>query len=54
MGGAYCTLNQKLFFFLFVWIEGLESFIIQDDKNIIEKILKHIEKTTRTDKKIDV
>ena len=41
-------------FFLFVWIEGLESFIIQDDKNIIEKILKHIEKMTRTDKKIDV
>ena len=41
-----------VFFFGSFGIEGLENFIIQNDKNIIKKILNGIEKMTRTDKKL--
>ena len=48
-------MNQKQIFFFFFGsfgIEGLENFIIQNDKNIIKKILNGIEKMTRIDKKL--
>ena len=43
--------KTDLFFYSF-GIEGSKNFIIQDNKNIIEKILNGIEKMTRTDKKL--
>ena len=37
-GGAYSTLNQKQTFFFFDSF-GIDGFIIQDDRKVIEKIL---------------
>ena len=37
-GGAYWTLDQKLTYFFYMFgVDGLKSFIIQDDKKVIEK-----------------
>ena len=44
--------TDLFFFFGSFGIEGLENFIIENDKNIIKKILNGIEKMTRTDKKL--
>ena len=44
--------TDLFFFFGSFGIEGLENFIIENDKNIIKKILNGIEKITRTDKKL--
>ena len=41
-----------IFFFNTFGVDGLKSFIIQDDKKVIEKILFGTEKMTRTDNKI--
>ena len=41
-----------IFFFDSYGIEGLEHFIIQDDRQIVDKILTGIEKMDRTDDKI--
>ena len=43
--------KTDLFFYSFR-IEGSKNFIIQDNKNIIQKILNGIEKMTRTDIKL--
>ena len=43
--------KTDLFFYSF-GIEGSKNFIIQDNKNIIQKILNGIEKMTRTDIKL--
>ena len=40
------------FFFYSFGVDGLKSFIIQDDKIVIEKILLVTEQLTRTDNKI--
>ena len=45
------TKNRSFFFGSF-GIEGLENFIIENDKNIIKKILNGIEEMTRIDKKL--
>ena len=46
-------MNQKhIFFFDRFGVDGLKSFIIQDDKKVIEKILFETEQLTRTDNKI--
>ena len=46
-------MNQKhIFFFDRFGVDGLISFIIQDDKKVIEKILFETEQLTRTDNKI--
>ena len=50
---GHWTKNRSFFFFFGSFgIEGLENFIIQNDKNIIKKILNGIEKMTRIDKKL--
>ena len=41
-----------IFFFDSYGIEGLEHFIIQDDRQIVDKILTGVEKMDRTDDKI--
>ena len=41
-----------MFFFDSFGLDGLKHFIIQDDRNVIEKILFGTEKMTRTDNKI--
>ena len=41
-----------MFFFNSFGLDGLKHFIIQDDRNVIEKILFGTEKMTRTDNKI--
>ena len=41
-----------MFFFNSFGLDGLKYFIIQDDRNVIEKILFGTEKMTRTDNKI--
>ena len=53
-GGTYLILNlrQTFFFFDTFGVDGLKSFIIQDDKKVIEKILFGTEKMTRTDNEI--
>ena len=43
--------KTDIFFFNSFGLDGLEHFIIQDDRNIIEKILVGTEKMIRTDKK---
>ena len=40
------------FFFYSFGVDGLKSFIIQDNKKIVEKILFRTEQLTRTDNKI--
>ena len=45
------TANWLTFFYLF-GVDGFKSFIIQDDKKVIEKILFGAEQLTRTDNKI--
>ena len=40
------------FFFYSFGVDGLKSFIMQDDKKAIEKILLVTEQLTRTDNKI--
>ena len=42
-------LKTDIFFFDSFGIDGLKQFIIQDDRNVIEKILFGTEKITRTD-----
>ena len=44
--------RNDIFFFDSFGIEGLKYFIIQDDKNTVEKILLGIKKMDRSDKKI--
>ena len=44
--------RNDIFFFDSFGIEGLKHFIIQDDKEIVEKILLGIEKMDRSDSKI--
>ena len=53
-GGVYPILNLRQIFFFFdtFGIDGLKSFIIQDDKKVIEKILFGTEQLTRTDNKM--
>ena len=50
-GGVYWTQNRGLTSFSYE-IEGLNHFIIKDDKEIVTKILIGIEKMDRTDNKI--
>ena len=45
-------LRTDIFFFDSYGNEGLKHFIIQDDREIVDKILIRIEKTDRTDNKI--
>ena len=56
IGGVYLILNEKLTFFSiflnFFGTDGLKHFIVQDDTEIVEKILFGTEKMTRTDNKI--
>ena len=47
----YRTADRYIFFDSY-GIEGLKRFIIQDDKQIVDKILIGIEKMDRTDDKI--
>ena len=44
--------RTDVFFFDSYGLDGLKHFIIQDDKNIVDKILIGIEKMDRTDDKI--
>ena len=44
--------RTDLFFFDTFGVDGLKSFIIQDDRKVIEKILFGTEQLTRTDNKI--
>ena len=44
--------KQDIFLFDSFGLDGSKQFIIQDDRNIIEKILFATEKMTRTDRKI--
>ena len=44
--------RTDIFFFDSYGIEGLKHFIIQDDKQIVDKVLIRIEKMDRTDDKI--
>ena len=44
--------KQDIFFFDSFGLDGLKHFIIQDDRNVIEKILFGTEKMTRTDNKV--
>ena len=44
--------KADIFFFDTFGIDGLKSFIIQDDKKVIEKILFGTEQLTRTDNKM--
>ena len=44
--------RSDIFFFDSYGVDGLKHFIIQDDKEIIDKILIGIDKMDRTDKKI--
>lgn len=43
--------KSDLFFFNSFSVDGVENFFIQDDKNVIEKILFGTEKLTRADNK---
>ena len=43
--------REQTFFFDTFGVDGLKSFIIQDDKKVIEKILFGTEQLTRTDNK---
>ena len=43
--------KTDIFFFDSFGLDSLKHFLIQDDRNTIEKILFGIEKMTRTDKK---
>ena len=54
IGRASWILSLKLIFFFFYsfGVDGLKSFIIQDDKVVIEKLLLLTEQLTRTDNKI--
>ena len=45
------TKNRPVFFYSFD-VDGLKSFIIQDNKKVVEKILFGTEQLTRTDNKI--
>ena len=45
-------LRTDLFLFGTFGVDGLKSFIIQDDKKVVEKILFGTEQLTRTDNKI--
>ena len=44
--------KNDIFFFHSFGIDGLKHFIVQDDREVIEKILFGTEKMTRTDNKI--
>ena len=44
--------EHDIFFFDSFGLDGLKHFIIQDDRQVIEKILFEIEQMTRTDNKI--
>ena len=44
--------KQDIFLFDSFGLDGLKHFIIQDDQNIIEKVLFGTEKMTRTDSKV--
>ena len=44
--------RTDLFFFYSLYMDGLKSFIIQDDKKVTEKILFGTGQLTRTDNKI--
>ena len=44
--------KTDLLFFDMLGIDGLKSFIIQDDQKVIEKILFGTKQLTRTDKKV--
>ena len=46
--------KEELFFFDSFGVEGLQNFIITDDKNTVQKILSGIEKMTRTDNKLTI
>ena len=52
----WSTLDIKprtdLFFFYLFGIDGLKSFIMQDDKKVIEEIILETEQLTRTDSEI--
>ena len=43
---------RHIFFFDSFGLDGLNHFMVQDDKPIVEKILLDVEKMTRTDKKV--
>ena len=43
--------RNDIFFFYSFGIDGLNHFIIQDDKRIVNKILLGVEQMTRTDQK---
>ena len=53
-GGAFWTLNrgETFFFFDTFGVDGLKGFIIQDGKNVVEKILFGTEQLIRTGNKI--
>ena len=53
-GGAYWTLNLQADIFIFdtFGVDGLKSFIIQDDENVVIKILSGTEQLTRKDSKV--
>ena len=44
--------RTDLFFFYSLYVDGLKSFVIQDDKKVTEKILFGTGQLTRTDNKI--
>ena len=46
--------KTDIFFFDSFGLDGLKHFIIQDHRNVIEKVLFRTEKMTRTDNKITV
>ena len=48
----YIEPKQDIFFFDSFGLDGLKHFIIQDDQNVIEKILFGTEKMTRTDNNV--
>ena len=50
IGGVYKTLNQKLTFFKKFYsfgVNGLKNFIIQGNKDFVQKVLFAIEKMAR-------
>ena len=53
-GGVFSIFDRKMIFFLFdsFEIEGLKSFIIQNDRRIIDKIISGIENMEMVDDKL--
>ena len=52
--GSILDINPRSDFLLYdsFWVEGLKDFIIEEDKKIVEKFIKGIEKIERKDKKL--